>query len=110
MAMEMREKMELLRNEWLKKGYDLDLEIGLVAGFATLGDMGFEGRMEYGAVSNVTNLASRLCNAAKGGQIVTNQKTLGKIENLVEVERLGAISLKGFVRPVTAFNILTVKQ
>jgi adenylate cyclase len=110
MAMEMREKMKLLRNEWLKKSYDLDLGIGLVAGFATLGNMGFEGRMEYGAVGNVTNLASRLCNVAKGGQIVTNQKTLGKIENLVEAERLGEMSLKGFVRPVVAFNILTVKQ
>jgi adenylate cyclase len=71
--------------------------------------MGFEGRMEYGAVGSVTNLASRLCNVAKGGQIVTNQKTLGKIQNLVEAERLGEMSLKGFARPVVAFNILTVK-
>jgi adenylate cyclase len=109
MAMEMREKIKLLRNEWLKKGYDLDLGIGLVAGFATLGNIGFEGRMEYGAVGNVTNLASRLCNEAKGGQIVTNQKTLSKMEGFVEAERLGEMHLKGFARPVVAFNILNLK-
>jgi adenylate cyclase len=109
MAVEMREKIKLLRNEWLKKGYDLDLGIGLVAGFATLGNIGFEGRMEYGAVGNVTNLASRLCNEAKGGQIVTNQKTLSKMEDFVEAERLGEMHLKGFARPVVAFNILNLK-
>ena len=110
MALEMREKMKLLRGGWIKNGYDLDLGIGLVAGFATIGNIGFEGRMEYGAVGNVTNLASRLCNEAKAGQILTNQKTLTKLEQLVEAEPLGAMHLKGFVRPVSVFNILAFKQ
>ena len=110
MALEMREKMKLLRGGWIKNGYDLDLGIGLVAGFATIGNIGFEGRMEYGAVGNVTNLASRLCNEAKGGQILTNQKTLSKLEHVVEAESLGEMHLKGFVRPVSVFNILAFKQ
>jgi adenylate cyclase len=110
MALEMRNRMKELRRGWLNKGYDLDLGIGLVAGFAALGNIGFEGRMNYGAVGNVMNLASRLSDEAKGGQILTTQQTLSKIENLVETEPLGEIKLKGFSRPVGAFNILDLKQ
>jgi len=110
MSLEMRAKVKELRPGWLKKGYDLDLGIGLAAGYATLGNIGFEGRMDYGAVGNVTNLASRLCEEAKGGQILTNQKTLTRIEELFEAESLQELSLKGFARPVVAFNILKPKK
>jgi len=110
MAMEMRERMKSLRTAWLRNGYDLDLGLGLVSGFATIGNIGFEGRMEYGAVGNVTNLAARLCSEAKGGQILTNQRTLSRIESLVEAELLGEMHLKGFLRPVAAFNLITLKQ
>jgi class 3 adenylate cyclase len=110
MALEMRARANELRTGWLKKGYDLDLGIGLAAGYATLGNIGFEGRMDYGAVGNVTNLASRLCDEAKGGQILTNQKTFSKIEELFEAEPLEELHLKGFGRPVAAFNIVKLKQ
>ena len=110
MALEMRARAKGLRTGWLKKGYDLDLGIGIAAGYATLGNIGFEGRMDYGAVGNVTNLASRLCDEAKGGQILTNQKTFSKIEELFEAEPLEELELKGFSRPVAAFNIIKPKQ
>lgn len=110
MALEMTAKVKELRQDWLKKGYDIDLGIGLVAGYATLGNFGFEGRMEYGVVGNVAILAARLCAEAKGGQILTNQRTLNRIENLVEAEHVGDFSLKGLLRPVTAFNVLGVKR
>lgn len=106
MALEMRDCARTLREGWVKKGYDLDLGVGLAAAYATLGNIGFEGRMDYGAVGNVTNLAARLCAEAKGGQILTNQKTLSKIEALVAAEPLEEFHLKGFGRPVAAFNIL----
>lgn len=106
MALEMRAKVRELRTGWLKIGYELDLGVGLAAGYATLGNIGFEGRMDYGAVGNVTNLAARLCAEAKGGQILTNQKTLSKIEDLIEAEPIEEFHLKGFGRPVMAFNIL----
>jgi len=110
MALEMHARVKGLRTGWLKKGYDLDLGIGLAAGYATLGNIGFEGRMDYGAVGNVTNLASRLCDEAKGSQILTNQKTFSKIEELFEAEPLEELELKGFSRPVAAFNIIKPKQ
>jgi len=109
MAVEMRARVKQLRQEWLNKGYDLDLGVGLAAGFATLGSIGFEGRMDYGAVGNVTNLAARLCGEAKGGQILTDQKTLSKIEDLIEAEFLGELHLKGFARPVPALSIAKLK-
>jgi len=110
MALEMQVKMRDLRARWLKRGYDLDLGIGLATGYATLGTIGFEGRMDYGALGNVINLASRLSDAARGGQILTNQKTLGQIEEFVEAEQLDELSLKGFVRPVATYNILKLKE
>jgi adenylate cyclase len=109
MALEMRGRAKELRSGWLKKGYDLDVGIGLSAGYATVGNFGFEGRMDYGAVGTVTNLAYRLCDEAKGGQILTNEKTLSRIEGLVEAEPLETIELKGFVRPIAPFNILSLK-
>jgi len=110
MALEMHARVKGLRAGWLKKGYDLDLGIGLAAGYATLGNIGFEGRMDYGAVGNVTNLAARLCDEAKGGQVLTNQKTFSKIEEIFEAEPLEELQLKGFTRPVAAFNIVQPKR
>jgi class 3 adenylate cyclase len=109
MALDMQSKVEDLRTDWLKKGYDLDLGIGLAAGYATLGNIGFEGRMDYGAIGNVTNLAARLCAEAKARQVLTNQRTLSKIETLVDYEPLEELQLKGVSRPVAAFNILRLK-
>jgi adenylate cyclase len=109
MALEMQTKVEDLRKEWLKRGYELDLGIGIAAGYATLGNIGFEGRMDYGAIGNVTNLAARLCSEAKARQILTNQKTLSKVEDLVEYEPLEEFQLKGVSRPVAAFNIVKLK-
>ena len=109
MALEMRDKAKELRAGWLENGCDLDLGIGIAAGYAVVGNIGFEGRMDYAAVGNVTNLASRLCGAAQGGQILPNHKTLSKIENLVEAEPLDELHLKGFVHPVQAFNIVNLK-
>ncbi len=110
MTVEMQARAKALRPGWLKKGYDLDLGVGMAAGYATLGTIGFEGRMDYGAVGNVTNLAARLSSEAKGGQILTNQRTLSKIEDLVEAEPLEELHLKGFHRPVAVFNIVKLKE
>jgi class 3 adenylate cyclase len=110
MALEMRSRAQELRKEWLRRGYELDLGIGLAAGYATLGNIGFENRIDYDAIGNVTNLAARLCGEARGGQILVDRKTAGKLENILELEPLEELHLKGFLRPVAAFNILRLKQ
>jgi len=109
MAIEMRDRVKELRSAWRKKGYDLDLGVGLATGYATLGTMGFEGRMDYGTVGNLPNLASRLCAEAKGGQILTDQKTMSRLEDSFEAEPIDALTLKGIHRPVSAFNIIAVR-
>jgi len=109
LAVSVRARVRELQPGWRKRGYDLDVGVGMAAGYATLGTIGFEGRMDYGAIGNVTILASRLSAAAQGGQILTNQKTLSKIEEVAEAEPVGELELKGFARPVAAFNIVRLK-
>ena len=109
MALTMQEQFASLRTVWKKRGYDLDLGIGIAQGYATLGAIGFEGRWEYSCIGSVTNLAARLCSEAKGGQILTNQKTLSRIEDAVQAESLGEVALKGIARPEPVFNITGVK-
>ena len=109
MAIEMRDRVKELRTAWLKLGYDLDLGVGLASGYATLGTVGFEGRMDYGTIGNLPNLAARLCAEARGGQILTDQKTMTKLENFFDAQTHEELHLKGLNRPVTAFNILDPK-
>jgi len=110
MALEMRYRVRELRRGWLNRGYDLDLGLGMAAGYATLGHIGFEGRLDYDAIGNVTNLAARLCGEAKGGQILVDRKTLSKVEGLFETEGPYELQLKGFARPVAAFNIVGLQN
>jgi len=109
MAIEMRDRVKDLRTGWRKKGYDLDLGVGFAAGYATLGTMGFEGRMDYGTVGNLPNLAARLCAEAKGGQILTDQKTMSRLENAFTAESIQELNLKGISRPILAFNVNGVR-
>jgi adenylate cyclase len=110
MALEMRDRVKELRAGWLKKGYDLDLGVGLAAGYATLGTVGFEGRMDYGSIGNLPNLASRLCAEAAGGEILTDQKTISRLDDFVEAESLRELQLKGLSRSVMAFKIVKAKS
>jgi adenylate cyclase len=110
MALVMRERVAELTVVWRKRGYDLDLGVGIAQGYATIGGIGFEGRWDYGAIGTVTNLASRLCGEAKPGQIVVSKRLLGTVEELVETEPIGELALKGFLRPVTAYNVRRLKS
>jgi class 3 adenylate cyclase/CheY-like chemotaxis protein len=109
MAVAMRDRVAELIVKWRKRGYDLDFGVGIAQGYATIGAIGFEGRWDYGAIGTVTNLAARLCGEAKPGQILISQRLLGIVEELMEVEAVGELTLKGFARPVTTHNVLRLK-
>jgi class 3 adenylate cyclase len=109
MAVAMRDRVGALGWRWKKRGHELDVGIGIAQGFATIGAIGFEGRLDYGAVGTVTNLAARLCGEAKPGQILVSQRLVGAVEALVEAEPVGELSLKGFSRSVPAFNVVGLK-
>ena len=109
MAVAMRDRVKELSAAWRKRGYELALGVGLAQGYATIGAIGFEGRWDYGAIGTVTNLAARLCGEAQPGQILISQRLLGTVEELVEVEPVGELALKGFHRPVTTHNVIRLK-
>jgi len=110
MAIEMQSSYAALAARWRKRGYDLYMGIGIAQGYATLGGIGFEGRQDYAAIGNVTNLAARLCGEAKAGQILVSQRVFAHIEDLVEAEPVEPLALKGLHQPVRAFNVVALKQ
>ncbi len=109
MALAMRERVAGLSVKWRKRGFDLDFGVGIAQGYATIGAIGFEGRLDYGAIGTVTNLAARLCGEARPGQILVSQRVLGALEELMEGEPVGELALKGFLKPVPAYNVMRLK-
>ncbi|MFN0071264.1 MAG: adenylate/guanylate cyclase domain-containing protein [Chloroflexota bacterium] len=105
----MRERMAVQISAWRKLGHELGFGVGLAMGYATLGQIGFEGRYDYGAIGAVVNLASRLCNEAADGQVLMNQRVHGLVEEMVNAEPVGELTLKGLSRPVAAYNVVAVK-
>jgi adenylate cyclase len=107
MALEMRAAIGQLIEKWRDRGQDLGFGIGIAHGFATLGSIGFEGRRDYAAIGTVSNVASRLCDEAKAGQILVSPRVRQAIETTaVMVEPVGEFSLKGIRRPIMAYNVL----
>jgi adenylate cyclase len=110
MAEAMRARVRGLAGEWRRRGYDLDLAMGIAKGYATIGAIGFEGRQDYAAIGSVTNLAFRLCTEAAGDQILISQRIHAAVADLVNVKEIGPLQLKGFHRPVPAYEIVDLKQ
>lgn len=110
MGLAMQERANDLVAQWRKRGYDLGLGIGIARGYATVGQIGFEGRIEYSATGTVANLAARLCATAKPGQVLVSQPVFTAVEEDVEVEELGEMELKGFHRPVAIYNARGLKS
>jgi len=106
MAVEMRDTVGTLTERWRNRGHSLGFGVGIALGYATLGQIGFEHRLEYAAIGSVTNLASRLCDEAKAGQIVASRRVFGMVEEWVDAAPLDDLHLKGFNHPVLAMEIL----
>ena len=109
MALELRERMRALTDDWRRAGFELDAGVGIAQGYATLGRVGFEGRFDYRATGTVVNLASRLCSQALGGQILLSPRAYASVTDLVETEPVGPLPLKGFPAPVQAYNVTALK-
>jgi adenylate cyclase len=110
MAVAMRARVDGLARGWRKRGWELDFGVGIAQGYATIGAIGFEGRWDYGAIGTVTNLAARLCGEAQPGQILVPRRLYAMLEDLVDASPVGELSLKGFSRPVTAYNVTALKR
>jgi adenylate cyclase len=106
MASLMRERFQPLADGWRKRGYELGFGVGIAVGYATLGRIGFEGRYDYGAIGNVTILASRLSSQAAANQILLSQRAAAAVEGIVKTEPIGELEIKGMSRPVQASNVV----
>ncbi len=109
MAVAMRERVDELSRAWRRRGHDLGLGVGIAQGYATIGAIGFEGRWDYGAIGTVTNLAARLCGEARAAQILVTSRVAALVEDLVEAEEVGTLTLKGLLKPVPTFNVLRLR-
>ena len=107
MAIDMRAAIGALIEKWRRLGHEIGFGIGVAHGFATLGTIGFEGRFDYAAIGTVSNVASRLCDEAKPGQILISPRVLMAVEGAISVEPVGEFKLKGISRPLATYNVLS---
>ncbi len=105
LALAAQDRFRELAGSWRRRGIELGLGIGIEAGYATLGRIGFEGRFDYGALGPVANLASRLSTTAAEGQTLIGQHVFAATEDAVETSPVGTLDLKGFGRPVAAYEV-----
>jgi adenylate cyclase len=110
MALQMRDRVIDLAAKWRKLGHDLGFGVGIAHGYATLGRISSEGRFDYTAIGRVVNLAARLCGEAKNGQILIDGKVHAAVETIIAIEPAGDLTLKGFTRPVTAFDVRALRS
>ncbi|MFI0849730.1 response regulator [Mesorhizobium sp. IMUNJ 23232] len=106
MATAMRDAIDEHSERWRKRDYLLGFGIGIARGHATIGRIGFDRRSDYAVIGTVSNHAARLCEEAKSRQILVSQRVLGAVEPLVESVLVGELTLKGFRRPMPAYEIL----
>ena len=105
MALAMRQRVQELADSWRRHDHELALGVGIAQGYATLGRIGFPGRFDYASIGSVTNLAARLCAEATPWQILVTQRVNAAAEDLVVSRFVGELSLRGFSRPVRAFEV-----
>lgn len=107
-AVAMRDRFRILAAAWGRRGYDLDLGIGIALGYATLGRVGYEGHYQYNAIGNAVILASRLSDEAKGGEVLITQRLYAAVESMVVVDPARDLSVKGFSRPIPVYNVVSL--
>jgi adenylate cyclase len=109
MALEMRDEVAKLSVKWSRSGHDIGFGIGIAHGYATLGTVGYEGQFQYSVTGKVANLTSRLCDEAKNGQILIDINVHSAVEMRADTEFTEELVLKGFSRPVKAFNVRNLR-
>jgi adenylate cyclase len=110
MAVEMRDELAMLTTKWSRTGHDIGFGIGIAHGYATLGTIGYEGRLQYSVMGKVANLASRLCDKAQNGQILVDINVFNAVETRIDIEFAEEVVFKGFSRPVKTFNVRSLKS
>ncbi|TIS79174.1 MAG: HAMP domain-containing protein [Mesorhizobium sp.] len=107
MAVDMQEAIQRLISGWRQRGYQIGFGMGLAMGWATVGRIGYEARVDYTAIGNVVNLASRLCSSAEDRQILIDYSVARHLHDKIPIVDLGTRQLKGLDGLVRVFNVET---
>src|SRR5260370_4122920 len=110
LAVDMRDAMAALARTWRQRGHQIGFGIGIAQGFATLGQIGFEGRFDYSAIGTVINTAARLCEAATNGQILITSRIAAAVAATADVREIGPLTFKGISRPIAVSNVAQLKD
>jgi class 3 adenylate cyclase len=109
LAVGMREAVAEIAAAWRRRGHEIGFGVGIAQGFATLGQIGFEGRFDYSAIGTVVNTASRLSDAAADGQILITSQVAGAVCGLAELHDVGPLSVKGLSQLLAVSNVVALK-
>ena len=107
MAIDMQNAVQGLISEWRQRGYQIGFGMGLAMGWATVGRIGYEARVDYTAIGNVVNLASRLCSSAEDRQILIDYSVARHLGDKIPVVDLGTRQLKGLDGHVRVYDVTT---
>jgi class 3 adenylate cyclase/CheY-like chemotaxis protein len=110
LATDMRTAAATLTAEWRGRGHEIGFGIGIAQGYATLGRIGFNDQIDYTAMGTVTNLAARLCDAARDGQILVSQRVAASIGGVAILSLLGDVPLKGLTRPGAVHAVTALRD
>ena len=105
MAIDMQKKVVELKDDWLHFGHELGVGIGINSGYMTVGNIGSDIHRDYTVIGNQVNVAARLESQAKSGQILVSHRTYSRVGDLVEVENIGEVRVKGIHSPVVTYNV-----
>jgi len=109
LAVEMRAAVATLAAEWRRRGHEIGFGVGVAQGYATLGRIGFKDHVDYTAMGTVTNLAARLCDVARDGQILISQRVAAAVDGAAALESIGEIPLKGLTRPGIVHQVVELR-
>jgi class 3 adenylate cyclase len=110
MTVALRDDVEALQAGWAERGVHLGFGVGVSVGQATAGRIGFEGRYAYAALGAIVNLAARLSGEAAPGQILITDELHRDVEGAVVAECVAQLTLKGISHPVTAWNVVSLRD
>jgi adenylate cyclase len=105
LAIDIQAAVQSLVVGWRAKGHEIGFGVGVAMGAAIVGTVGYEGRIDYTAIGNAVNLASRLCGSAKDGQILLDAVVAEKVKDSVAIEPLGMRFIKGYDDPLQVFVV-----
>jgi class 3 adenylate cyclase len=107
MALRMRDRLQELETLWLENGISKPLRtrMGITTGYCTVGNFGSDHRLDYTVLGSPVNLAARLQTAAESATILMAESTWLLIRDMVDATPMGAVTPKGFVRPVSYYRL-----